>query len=73
MCFEETRNYGIYGEMEHFVDCVRNNKEPFVTGEDARAVLEVIFAAYESTHTGRKVELPFQTMAKKSIALWKAA
>ena len=35
------------------------DREPMVTGEDARAVLEVIFAAYESAGTGRKVELPF--------------
>lgn len=34
-------------------------------------VLEVIFAAYESARTGRKVELPFATTAARPIDLWK--
>ena len=42
-----------------------------MTGEDGRAVLEVIFAAYESAGTGRKVALPFKTDAKRPIELWK--
>ena len=31
---------------------------------------EVIFAAYESAGTGRKVELPFETDAEKPYDLW---
>jgi len=69
--YEEAYNYGFHQEMAHFVDCVQNDKQPMVTGEDARAVLEVIFAAYESAGTGRKVELPFKTDARKPIDLWK--
>ena len=69
--YEEAWNYGFHHEMAHFVDCVRNDLTPAVTGEDARAVLEVIFAAYESARTGRKVELPFQTKAARPIDLWK--
>jgi predicted dehydrogenase len=42
-----------------------------ITGEDARVVLEVIFAAYESARTGRKVELPFASTAARPIDLWK--
>jgi hypothetical protein len=42
-----------------------------VTGEDGRAVLEAIFAAYESAGTGRKVALPFQTDAGKPWDLWR--
>ena len=71
--FEEEWNYGFPQEMEHFVDCVKNDKQPQVTGEDGRAVLEVIFAAYESARTGRKVELPFKTSARKPYDLWRAA
>lgn len=71
--YEEAWNYGFHGEMAHFVDCVQNDKQPLVTGEDARVVLEVIFAAYESARTGRKVELPFVTNAAKPIDLWKPA
>lgn len=69
--YEEEWNYGFPQEMAHFVDCVQNDKPPLVTGEDGRAVLEAIFAAYESARTGRKVELPFRTDARKPIDLWK--
>jgi predicted dehydrogenase len=69
--FQEEWNYGFPQELAHFVDCVQNDKQPAVTGEDGRAVLEVIFAAYESARTGRKVQLPFKTNAKKPYDLWK--
>ncbi|RPI00502.1 MAG: gfo/Idh/MocA family oxidoreductase [Calditrichaeota bacterium] len=69
--YEEEWNYGFHQEMAHFVDCVQNDKQPLVTGYDARAVLEVIFAAYQSAGSGRKVELPFVTDALKPIDLWK--
>ena len=70
--YEEAWNYGFHAEMAHFVDCVQNDKKPLVSGEDGRAVLEVIFAAYESARTGSKVFLPFHTAAKRPIDLWKA-
>ena len=69
--YEEAWNYGFPQEMEHFVRCVQGRDKPLVTGDDGRAVLEVIFAAYESAGTGRKVPLPFKTDAKKPIDLWK--
>ena len=69
--YEEAWNYGFPQEMEHFVRCVQGREKPLVTGEDGRAVLEVIFAAYESAGTGRKVTLPFKTDARKPIDLWK--
>lgn len=69
--YEEIWNYGFVHEMEHFVDCVKHDKQPLVTGEDARAVMEVLFAAYESAGTGRKVALPFRTNAARPFDLWK--
>lgn len=68
--YEEAWNYGFHQEMAHFVDCVRLDLKPAVTGEDGRAVLEVIFAAYESARTGKKVKLPFKTKAAKPWDLW---
>ena len=54
---------GYYGisfknEVEHFVDCVREDKEPLVTGELAKAALKVALCAYQSVKTGKvqKVE-----------------
>jgi len=67
--YEEAWNYGFPQEMEHFVDCVLHDKEPLETGEDGRVVLEMIFAAYQSAATGKKVELPFETQASKPIDL----
>ena len=69
--YEETWNYGFPQEFAHFVDCVANDKQPAVTGEDGRAVLEAVFAAYQSAGTGRKVNLPFETDAAKPYHLWR--
>jgi predicted dehydrogenase len=68
--YEEAWNYGFHAEMAHFVDCVQNDRKPLVTGEDGRAVLEAVFAAYESARTGRKVALPFESKARKPIDHW---
>ncbi len=69
--YEEAWNYGFPQEMAHFVDCVLNDKQPLVTGEDGRAVLEALFAAYQSAGSGSKVSLPFRTPAARPIDLWK--
>jgi len=68
--FEEAWNYGFPQELAHFVDCVERGKRPLLTGEDGRAVLEVICAAYESARTGQRVALPFATNARRPIDLW---
>jgi predicted dehydrogenase len=71
--YEEAWNYGFHAEMAHFVDCVQHDRPPLVTGDDGRVVLEVIYAAYESARTGRKVELPFRSTAPRPIDLWQPA
>ncbi len=68
--FEEAFNQGYPHELQHFVDCVRNNKEPLVTGEDGRVVLEILYAAYASAGQGKKIMLPFKADVKKPIDLW---
>lgn len=68
--FEEVFNQGYPHELKHFVDCVRNNKQPLVTGDDGRVVLEIIYAAYASAGSGKKIELPFKADVKKPIDLW---
>ncbi|WP_175455236.1 hypothetical protein [Pricia antarctica] len=50
---------------------MKNDREPLVTGEDGKAVLEVIFAAYELAGTGRKVQLPFTTEVEKPYKIRK--
>lgn len=68
--FEEAFNQGYPQELKHFIDCVQNNEKPLVTGEDGRAVLEIIYAAYASAAQGRKIMLPFAPKVDKPIDLW---
>ncbi len=69
--YEEAWNYGFPQEMAHFVACARDNRPPLVGGDDGRAVLELIMAAYASAGQGRKISLPFATDAAKPIDLWR--
>ena len=48
-------------------------RQPIVTGEDGRATLEIIMAAYASAGQGKKIALPFATDAKRPIDLWRGA
>jgi predicted dehydrogenase len=63
-------NQGYPHELQHFIRCVRENEKPLITGEDGRAVLEMIYAAYASARSGAKVALPFHPKVKKPIDLW---
>ncbi len=69
--YEESWNYGFPQEFEHFVDCVKNDRTPLLDGEDGKAVLEVIFAAYQSAGSGKIVKLPFTSKADRPYKLWK--
>ena len=72
--FEEAFNQGYPQELRHFIECVREDKTPLVTGEDGRVVLEIIYAAYESAGLGRKVRPDRARYARqhitKPIDLW---
>jgi len=67
---EEAFNQGYPQELQHFIACVRNDTMPITTGEDGRAVLEMLNAAYYSAGTGQKIQLPFRRTASKPIDLW---
>lgn len=68
--FEETFNQGYPQELKHFIGCIQQDKTPLVTGEDGRAVLEIMYAAYASAGRGEKVKLPFSPKVVKPIDLW---
>ncbi len=68
--YDETWSYGFPQEMAHWIDCIEHGRPPMLTGEDGRAVLEIICAAYESARTGKRVPLPFATNAKRPVDLW---
>jgi myo-inositol 2-dehydrogenase / D-chiro-inositol 1-dehydrogenase len=68
--WEELWNYGFPQEFEHFIDCVANDREPLETGEDGRAVLEIIMAAYASAGEGRRIDLPFEPKVQRPFELF---
>jgi len=51
---------GHLGEIEHFIDCVVNDKEPLTPGEHGRYALECAWAAIKSFQTNQPVTLPLE-------------
>ncbi len=47
--------YGL--ELKHFFACIEGKEEPIVTARDARAALEIAFAAIESAASGKPITL----------------
>ncbi|MBN1659418.1 MAG: Gfo/Idh/MocA family oxidoreductase [Anaerolineae bacterium] len=45
-------------EMQVFIDCLRGDTPPPITGADARATLAVGLAATEAMHAGRPIDVP---------------
>ncbi|PJF25270.1 MAG: gfo/Idh/MocA family oxidoreductase, partial [Phototrophicales bacterium] len=65
--FNETRvlpRYAYWGSdsdagmISEFVNAIREDREPSVTGEDGLKATEIVIAAYRSTETGQPVRLP---------------
>jgi predicted dehydrogenase len=44
-------------EIEHFSDCITNNKEPMISGSDGLHDQRIILASYKSAKTGKKVTI----------------
>jgi predicted dehydrogenase len=47
-------------EMQDFINCALNGGTPMESGEDGKAVLEIMIAGYMSAAQGRKIEFPFE-------------
>lgn len=45
-------------EIRVFVEAIRNDTTPLITGTDGRAAVEIAIAAYQSVETGQPVALP---------------
>jgi len=63
-CYDATRaerqywwRRDVYGLVDEFARAILEDREPAITGEDARAALAITLAAYESARTGRVVSL----------------
>jgi predicted dehydrogenase len=72
---EEYYNYGMPQEMQHFTDCVLEDREPMEDGADGRVGLEVIYAAYRSAAKGQRVPFPLELSSREAAEppyrLWK--
>jgi myo-inositol 2-dehydrogenase/D-chiro-inositol 1-dehydrogenase len=69
--YEESWNYGFPQEVQHFVDSVLEGKPALETGEDGREVLKIIYAAYESAATGRRIDWPYDPPKDKTpFEMW---
>ena len=44
-------------EIDHFIQCVRKQRAPIASGQDALSVMQIVDAMYESATSGREVEL----------------
>jgi len=42
-------------EIAHFVECIKEKKEPSSSGEKGLRVMRILDAIYESAKTGREV------------------
>jgi predicted dehydrogenase len=45
-------------QLQDFIHAIREDRDPMVTGEDARPAVEIILAIYQSARTGLPVHLP---------------
>ena len=71
VAYEEAWHWGWPQQLAHFVDCIEGHAAPEVTGEDGRATLEIVHAAYESARQGTRVRLPFESTAVRPIDLYR--
>ena len=44
-------------EIDHFIQCVRKQKEPVTSGKEALGVMKIMDAMYESASTGKEVDV----------------
>ncbi len=47
----------IYSDIMHMVDCILNDREPVISAEHARHVIEIIELGYAAAETGQTQEM----------------
>ncbi len=58
---------GMTEELEHFVDCIKENKEPFSNAKDQVEALALVLAAYQSADQNGIPVSPKDVLEKKEI------
>jgi predicted dehydrogenase len=63
---------GYPGEMQDFINCIRDGGTPVESGIDGKVVLEIMIAGYQSAAEGRKIPFPFKDPGgyKTPVELW---
>jgi len=56
----DVSHHPFQGQMDHFVDCIRNGRESHCNLEDAIKTHEIVFAAQRSYETHQPVSLPLE-------------
>lgn len=54
-------------EIDHFAECILENKQPYTTGEEGLQDHRIMEAIYEAARTGKTIKLP-KTIAEAKIA-----
>jgi len=49
-------------QIADFLQAITDDRDPLITGEEARKPLEIILAVYQSARTGREVALPLHSL-----------
>lgn len=57
---EDSPGWLFKGAILDFINSVSENREPIVTGEDGRKVVEVVLASYESAALDKTMKLPLE-------------
>jgi len=61
IALEEFKETNVIAEFaRRFVDCILEDKEPIVSGEDGRKAIEICLSADLSMHDGRSIKLPLK-------------
>lgn len=47
-------------QIQDMIDAVRSNRAPLITGREGRDAVEIVLAIYESSRTGKEIELPLK-------------
>ncbi len=51
---------GHQDQFEDFINAINNGTEPLIDGEQGRKSIEIILAIYQSSWTGKQVNLPLE-------------
>jgi len=62
--YEPKRLEAFFTQTQDFIDCLRQNRPPSVTGKDGRSAIEMIEASHFSSLTGNATDLPLPRSAR---------